>query len=125
MGQCLRRLGREDEAAALMQRFIDARVGPDGVRSEVVETVDEVLAGLDERLYRVAETAAQIERELASADLDRVTRNRLALTLRALLAEMVAIDEGLASRFGPLPRAAARPPAPPVQTATSSSRPRR
>jgi tetratricopeptide (TPR) repeat protein len=100
VAQCLRRLDRPDEAVLSYLQFLDGGGGSRALRREVWDALDETLAELDARLYRLAESAAQLERASASP-IDPTLRAEAAATARQIRQHLVEADAVLARVFAP------------------------
>jgi tetratricopeptide (TPR) repeat protein len=99
IAQCLRKLDRPEEAVLAYHRFLKTSDAPRPLRLEVWEALDESLRELDARLYKLAESAALLERLLASHQIDPSLRPSAEATVRQIRESLMQIEEALSPLF--------------------------
>jgi tetratricopeptide (TPR) repeat protein len=100
VGQCLRGLDRIDEAAMAYKQFLDLRSGDSRLRGEVWEALDELLAELEGRLFRVARSAMFLRAYLDSGLGTLEERIQARERHSALIAQLVRVDDTLTLGLG-------------------------
>ncbi len=100
IGQCLRGLDRIDEAAMAYKEFLDLREGDSRLRAEVWEALDELLAQLEGRLFRVARSAIFLRAYLDSGIGAPAERAAAAQTHKELIARLIKVDDTLTLGLG-------------------------
>jgi tetratricopeptide (TPR) repeat protein len=99
IAQCLRKLDRPEEAVLAYHHFLKSSDAPRELRLEVWEALDESLHELDARLYKLAESAALLERLLASNQIDPQLRASTQATVRQIRESLIQIEDELSPLF--------------------------
>jgi tetratricopeptide (TPR) repeat protein len=99
IAQCQRKLDRPDQAILAYHSFLSASSAPHDLRLEVWEALDETLTELDARLYRLAESAALLERELMARELSPEVRRSTEATVRQIRRTLMEIDASVGTIF--------------------------
>jgi tetratricopeptide (TPR) repeat protein len=99
IAQCLRKLDRPEEAVLAYHQFLRSSDAPRELRLEVWEALDDSLHELDVRLYKLAESAALLERLLATDQIEPQLRSSTQATVRQIRESLIQIDEELSPLF--------------------------
>jgi tetratricopeptide (TPR) repeat protein len=99
IAQCQRKLDRPDHAVLSYHAFLRTSSAPQELRLEVWEALDETLSELDARLYRLAEAASVLERELGQRELTPEMRRSAELTVHQIRQALLEIDAAVGKVF--------------------------
>jgi tetratricopeptide (TPR) repeat protein len=99
IGQALRKLDRPAEAISAYRTFLAQPAGSRRLRLDVFAALDETRRELDQRMYKLAESAAQFRRFLAAGRGTPEVRVVMGGTLKEILSTLVELDQVASSRY--------------------------